>query len=320
MVKNFAITGVAGYIAPRHLQAIKETGNRLIAALDPHDSVGILDQYAPDAKFFTEFERFDRHLDKIRRLGEDQRVHVVSICAPNYLHDAHIRTALRGGADALCEKPLVINPWNLDALQRLEEETGNRVYTVLQLRVHPTIIALKERMDREYNGRKLDIELAYITSRGEWYLRSWKGQDDRSGGLATNIGIHFFDMLIWIFGRVEYFEVHFNDARRIGGYIELERARVKWVLSIDAQDVPAPQREKGQRTFRSITLNGEELEFSEGFTNLHTLVYQHMLEGRGATIDDARQSIQLVYNIRNAGPLGIQDYSHPFLKGRSARG
>ena len=310
MVKNFAITGVAGYIAPRHLQAIKETGNRLIAALDPHDSVGILDQYAPDAKFFTEFERFDRHLDKIRRLGEDQRVHVVSICAPNYLHDAHIRTALRGGADALCEKPLVINPWNLDALQRLEEETGNRVYTVLQLRVHPTIIALKERMDREYNGRKLDIELAYITSRGEWYLRSWKGQDDRSGGLATNIGIHFFDMLIWIFGRVEYFEVHFNDARRIGGYIELERARVKWVLSIDAQDVPAPQREKGQRTFRSITLNGEELEFSEGFTNLHTLVYQHMLEGRGATIDDARQSIQLVYNIRNAGPLGIQDYSH----------
>jgi UDP-N-acetyl-2-amino-2-deoxyglucuronate dehydrogenase len=316
MVKNFAITGVAGYIAPRHLQAIKETGNRLIAALDPHDSVGILDQYAPDARFFTEFERFDRHLEKIRRLGEDQRIHVISICSPNYLHDAHIRTALRAGADALCEKPLVINPWNLESLQRLEEETGRRVYTVLQLRAHPSIIALRDRIQREYTGTKYDIDLAYITARGAWYLRSWKGQLDRSGGLATNIGIHFFDMLTWIFGRVEYFEVHHADTYKAGGYIELERARVRWALSIDINDVPAPLREKGQRTFRSITIDGAELEFSDGFTNLHTLVYKQMLEGNGFGIDDARSSIQLVYNIRNATPIGVQEYSHPFLRRR----
>jgi UDP-N-acetyl-2-amino-2-deoxyglucuronate dehydrogenase len=318
MAKNFAITGVAGYIAPRHLQAIKETGNRLVAALDPHDSVGILDSYFMDARFFTEYERFDRHLEKLRRLGDEHRIHFVSICSPNYLHDAHIRTALRAGADALCEKPLVINPWNLEALQRLEEETGRRVYTVLQLRLHPAILALKEKIAADTSGTKHEIDLAYITSRGAWYDRSWKGDVERSGGLATNIGVHFFDMLTWIFGRVEYFEVHHNEPHKVGGYLELERARVRWVLSIDIHDVPLAFREKGQRTFRSLTIDGAEFEFSEGFTNLHTMVYRDILEGRGFGIDDARQSIQLVHNIRNAAPLGVRDYSHPFLK-RSSR-
>lgn len=313
-MKNFAITGVAGYVAPRHLNAIKETGNRLIAALDPHDSVGILDKFAPDTKFFTEYERFDRYLEKLRRKEEDQRVHFVSICSPNYLHDAHIRTALRVGADALCEKPLVLNPWNLEQLSLLEAETGRRVYTVLQLRVHPTIVALKAEIDAEKRNGKHEIELAYITSRGEWYLRSWKGQAERSGGLATNIGIHFFDMLIWIFGRVEYFEVHVSNARKIGGFIELERARVNWVLSIDFEDVPEEVRKKGQTTYRSITVDGRELEFSGGFTDLHTVVYQETLAGRGHGIDDARASIQLVHNIRNATPIGLQGRSHPLMR------
>ncbi len=310
---NFAITGVAGYVAPRHLRAIRDTGNKLIAALDPHDSVGILDSYAPDARFFTEYERFDRHLEKLRRGGDKDRVHMISICSPNYLHDAHIRTALRVGADALCEKPLVLNPWNLEALQQLESETGKRVFTVLQLRHHPTILGLKEKIDQSPSGTKYDIDLAYVTSRGAWYLRSWKGRIEESGGLGTNIGIHFFDMLIWIFGRVEYFEVHAGDATKNVGYMELERARVRWFLSIDIANVPAELAGKGQRTYRSITVDGEELEFSDGFTDLHTTVYRETLAGRGHGIDDARPSIQLCHAIRNAAPLGVQSYSHPLL-------
>jgi UDP-N-acetyl-2-amino-2-deoxyglucuronate dehydrogenase len=238
MPKNFAITGVAGYVAPRHLRAIKDTGNRLVAAVDPHDSVGILDSYFEDVRFFTEFERFDRHIEKLRRKGEDGRVHYLSICSPNYLHDAHCRFALRVGADAICEKPVVLNPWNIDALQELEKESGKRIYTILQLRVHPSLVSLREKLQKEKQASKRDIELAYITSRGLWYSVSWKGQLERSGGLATNIGIHLFDLLIWLFGKVEHSEVHLSTSTKTGGYIELKNARIKWVLSIDKNDIP----------------------------------------------------------------------------------
>jgi UDP-N-acetyl-2-amino-2-deoxyglucuronate dehydrogenase len=300
MVKNFAITGVAGYIAPRHLQAIKETGNRLVAAMDPHDAVGILDRYFFDVPYFREFERFDRHIEKLRRGVEEDRIHYVSICSPNYLHDAHIRFALRVGADAICEKPLVLNPWNCDALAELEQEHKKRVHTVLQLRVHPACIALREKMLREPRTRKHEVNLTYLTSRGMWYLYSWKGNEAQSGGLATNIGVHFFDLLMWIFGKVEGCEVDQAEPRRIGGKLELERAKVNWSLSIAREDLPAECREKGQTTFRSITVDGQEVEFSEGFTGLHTKVYEEIMAGRGYGIEAARPAIELVYNIRQA--------------------
>jgi UDP-N-acetyl-2-amino-2-deoxyglucuronate dehydrogenase len=312
--KNFALTGVAGYIAPRHLRAIYDTGNNLIAALDTHDAVGILDQYFPQCSFFTEFERFDRHIEKLRRLDEESKIHYVSICSPNYLHDAHIRMALRVGAHAICEKPLVLNPWNLDTLQEIEEETGKKVYNILQLRVHPTLVALKEKVSSQNTREKHKITLTYITSRGRWYDISWKGQLEKSGGLAANIGIHFFDMLIWMFGSVKKSEVHVANLHTMSGILELENAEVQWFLSVDSENIPKECKEKGQRTFRSIRIDGEEIEFSEGFTDLHTKLYQEILEGRGFGMNDARPSIQLAHDIRNTQPTGIKNNSHPFLK------
>ncbi len=313
MAKNFAITGVSGYVAPRHLKAIRETGNNLIAALDPNDSAGILDGYFDDVRFFTEFERFDRYIEKLRRSDESKRIDYVSICSPNYLHDAHARFALRVGANAICEKPLVLNPWNIDALQELEDESGLRIFTILQLRVHPSLIALREKLLNDKSGEKKDVHLTYITSRGPWYLVSWKGQLDRSGGLATNIGIHFFDLLMWFFGNVERSEVHVSTPTTTAGFLELERARVKWFLSVDKTDLPKDVHNKGQRTYRSITINGEEVEFSGGFTDLHTIVYQETLAGRGFGIQDAKSSIVLVHDIREAAIKGITANSHPLL-------
>ncbi len=314
MAYNFAITGVGGYVAPRHLKAIKDTGNSLVAAVDPSDSVGVLDRHFDDVAFFTEFERFDRHIEKLRRMGEQERIHYVSICSPNYLHDAHVRFALRVDADTICEKPLVLNPWNLDALAELEQESGRKINTVLQLRVHPSLIALKKQIESAPFDKKADVELTYITSRGIWYLVSWKGQIERSGGLATNIGIHFFDMLIWLFGDVEKNEVHFSDKMRNSGYIELERARVKWYLSIDRRDLPEAVRKQDQMTFRSITIDGKEIEFSGGFTDLHTEVYRQVLLGNGYGLDAVRPSIDLAHDIREAHATGPSSTSHPFLK------
>ncbi len=305
-MKNFAITGVAGYIAPRHLKAIKDTGNRLIAAFDPHDSVGILDQFSPDTAFFTEFERFDRHLEKLRKGAEEERIDYLTICSPNNLHDAHIRLALRIGADAICEKPLVLNPWNLDALQKLEEEYGRRVYTILQLRVHPSLIALKEKLVTRHSSlvtdsrTKHEVSLTYITSRGLWYDFSWKGDPKKSGGVATNIGVHFFDLLTWYFGKPVLSEVHLSLPNKMSGFIELENANVTWYLSIDRNDLPPEIVEKKKTTYRSITIDGEELEFTEGFTDLHTKVYENTLRGEGFGISDVRPSIELVHSIRNA--------------------
>jgi len=312
-MENFAIMGVAGYIAPRHLQAIRDTGNRLEAALDPHDSVGILDRYFPDASYFTEFERFDRHLEKLRRIDEGGEVRYLSICTPNHLHDSHIRFALRIGAQAICEKPLVLKPWNLDALQELEQETGGRVSTVLQLRVHPALVELKRALESAPSKRKHDVCLTYVTSRGPWYQYSWKGSPERSGGVATNIGIHFFDMLLWFFGRPAYNIVHLSEAKRMAGFLELERANVRWFLSAERSDLPTGEIARGRSTYRSITVDGKELEFTEGFTDLHTRVYEHILAGNGFGIEDARPSIQLVYDIRSARACDEADHRHPFL-------
>jgi UDP-N-acetyl-2-amino-2-deoxyglucuronate dehydrogenase len=316
MSKNFAIIGVGGYIAPRHLKAIKETENNLVAALDINDSVGILDRFFPDVPFFTEFERFDRYAEKLRRQGDNKRIEYVSICSPNYLHDAHIRFALRIGAHAICEKPLVLNPWNLDALQEIERETGCRVNTILQLRVHPSLITLKETIKRHVNSSckvKHDVTLTYITSRGPWYLNSWKGNLERAGGVATNIGIHFFDLLIWLFGEVLVNEVHYSNSVKTGGYLELENARIRWFLSIDRNDLPVTAIEKRLSTFRSITVDGEEIEFSEGFSDLHTVVYQETLSNKGFSLEDARSAIEVAHNIRVAQATGIRENSHPFL-------
>lgn len=314
MSKNFAIIGCAGYVAPRHLKAIKDTGNNLVAAVDPHDSVGILDSHFDNVSFFTEFERFDRHIEKLRREGEEYQVHYISICSPNYLHDAHIRFALRVGADAICEKPVVIKPWNIDALEILEKESGHKVYTVLQLRHHKSIIELRDKLQKETSDKKYDIELTYITPRGPWYQYSWKGRVQQSGGLATNIGIHFFDLLIWLFGKVEYKEVHVSTATHIAGFLELEKARVKWFLSIDKKDLPPQAVAQGKGTYRSLTMNGEEIEFSGGFTDLHTVVYREILAGRGFGLKDARPSVEIVHEIREAEPIGRSSNSHPFLK------
>jgi UDP-N-acetyl-2-amino-2-deoxyglucuronate dehydrogenase len=294
---NFALTGAAGYVAPRHLKAIRDTGNALVAAVDPHDSVGVLDQYFPEAAFFTEFERFDRHLEKLRRGRVDERIEYISICSPNNLHDAHIRLALRIGADAICEKPLVINPWNLDALQELELETGRRVWTVLQLRVHPALVALKARLDAEPETRHT-VDLRYITSRGPWYRYSWKGSEEKSGGLATNIGVHFFDLLLWLFGGAQTVTVRERNDLRASGALALARADVQWLLSIDRNDLPQQSSSSGAPTFRSIVIDGEEIEFSDGFADLHTRVYERTLAGDGFGIADARPAIELVHGIR----------------------
>lgn len=313
--KNFALTGAAGFVAPRHLTAIKDTGNRLLAAVDPHDAVGILDRYSFNVRFFTEFERFDRHLEKLRRGPDEERAHYVSICSPNYLHDAHIRLALRVGAHAICEKPLVINPWNLDALQELEHETGCRVHTVLQLRLHPLLQALKTRLEGERASHPHEVCLTYVTARGRWYDVSWKGSAERSGGLLTNIGIHFFDLLIWLFGPVVAVSVHLEEQKRMAGFIELERARVHWFLSTEISDLPFVAEPGVKTTFRSITVDGEELEFSDGFGNLHTRVYEEVLAGRGFGIEEARPSIALTHRIRQtaiAPPHNAADL-HPML-------
>ncbi len=298
-MKNFALIGAAGYIAPRHLKAIRDTGNRLVAALDKHDNVGILDSYFPECDFFTEFERFDRHLDKLKRQGT--KIDYVSICTPNYLHDSHIRFALRHGADAICEKPLVLNPWNVDALAQFELETGRSVNTILQLRLHPSIMALR---DRVLNERPIDkvyyVELTYITSRGHWYNISWKGDTTKSGGVATNIGIHFFDMLIWVFGAVKLSEVNDLSANSASGVLHLERANVRWFLSINYEDIPDEVRLAGKRTFRTLKMEGEEIEFSDGFTDLHTKSYEEILKGNGFSLLDARPSVELAHRIRTA--------------------
>lgn len=313
-MQNFALIGAAGYIAPRHMQAIKATGNNLVAAYDPNDSVGIIDSHFPDAHFFTEFERFDRHVDKLRRMNHGNRIDFVSICSPNYLHDAHMRFALRAGADAICEKPLVLNPWNIDGLQEIERDTGRRVNTILQLRVHPAIMALREKVQAGLKDRKYEVDLTYITSRGRWYLQSWKGDINKSGGIATNIGVHFFDMLHYIFGGLQQNVVHLSTETKAAGYLEYEHARVRWFLSVDVDDVPQAAREAGQRTYRSITANGEEIEFSGGFTDLHTRSYEEILAGRGFGLEENRTAISTVAAIRVATPAALTGDYHPFLK------
>jgi UDP-N-acetyl-2-amino-2-deoxyglucuronate dehydrogenase len=297
-MKNFALIGAAGYIAPRHLQAIRDTKNNLVAALDKSDTVGVMDSYFPNADFFTEFERFDRHLDKLKRQGI--AVDFVSICSPNYLHDSHIRFALRQGADAICEKPLVLNPWNVDALAEIEKETGRKIYTILQLRLHPSIIALRNKVLNGPKDKVYDVDLTYITSRGNWYHRSWKGEASKSGGIATNIGIHFFDMLIWVFGDVKKVVVNELKSDVGSGYLELQRARVNWKLSINFDHLPEKVKTDGKRTYRSLTMDGEQIEFSDGFTELHTRSYEEILKGKGFGLEEAKPSIEISYKIRNS--------------------
>ncbi|NTV99686.1 MAG: Gfo/Idh/MocA family oxidoreductase [Oscillochloris sp.] len=316
MTRNFALTGVGGYIAPRHLKAIKDTGNQLIAAVDPKDSVGILDHFGFDVRFFTEFERFDRYLEKLRRGPDERRAHYISVCAPNYLHDAHCRLALRIGSHAICEKPLVINPWNLDTLQELEHESGKRIYNVLQLRVHPKLVQLRKMLLEDRRAIQRDVVLTYITSRGPWYHVSWKGLEEKSGGVATNIGIHLFDLLLWLFGEAGEARVYHKDPRRISGFLELERARVRWYLSVDPADLPFAAEPGRRTTYRSITVDGEEIEFTEGFADLHTRVYEEILAGRGFGIEDARPSIRLVHSLRTARLCDEDEMMHPLLKSR----
>jgi len=323
---NFALTGVAGYIAPRHLNAIQDSGNTLLAACDPHDSVGILDRYFPKTSFFTEYERFDRHIEKLRRGPLEERVHYVSICSPNHLHDAHIRQALRVGSDAICEKPVVLNPWNLDALAELEEEYGQRIWTVLQLRVHPSILKLKAKLEKQFgiteqkkSGKRCQVDLTYITTRGLWYDYSWKGQVEKSGGIATNIGVHFFDLLLWLFGYVRSSEMHLSQRRRMGGYLNLRNADVRWYLSLESDDLPDDVARSGGSTFRSIVVDGKELEFTGGFADLHTEVYKATLEGKGFGLEDAYPSIQLVHTLRHASPITVPDdeITHGLVRGRN---
>lgn len=299
-MKNFALIGAAGYIAPRHMRAVKDTGHRVVAALDPNDSVGIMDSFFPDAHFFTEFERFDRHVDKRRREGEGQRIDAMAICSPNYLHDSHMRFALRSGATAICEKPVVLNPWNLDALAEVERESGGRLFTILQLRLHPAIVALRERIAAIPDHTRFEVDLNYVTSRGRWYFQSWKGDERKSGGIATNIGVHFFDMLHFLFGALQTNTVQLMTPSRAAGYLEYQRARVRWFMSLELDDVPAAERANGLTTFRSITVDGEEIEFSGGFTDLHTRSYQEIFAGNGFGIGANRSAIEAVAGIRNA--------------------
>ena len=312
-MKNFALIGAAGYIAPRHLKAIKDTNNNLLAALDKFDSVGVMDSYFPDAAFFVETERFDRHIEKLR-FDKGIKLDYFSICTPNYLHDAHIRMALRRGADAICEKPLVLNPWNLDALSKMEQESGQKIWNILQLREHESIVKLKGKIDRAPKDKIFDVDLTYLTSRGNWYYTSWKGNVSKSGGIATNIGVHFYDMLSFIFGDIKRNVVHIHTHDRAAGYLEFERARVRWFLSINYDVLPNEIKDKKQRTFRSIKIEGEELEFSGGFTDLHTKVYKSILEGKGHGLEDARKAIEIVHEIRNSTPIGTKGEYHPFAK------
>jgi UDP-N-acetyl-2-amino-2-deoxyglucuronate dehydrogenase len=312
---NFTLIGAAGYIAPRHMKAIKDTGNNLVAALDKNDSVGVIDSYFPEASFFTEFERFDRFVYKLHKTSS--KIDFVSIASPNYLHDAHIRFALRNDADAICEKPLVLNPHNIDQLQLMEQETGKKVYNILQLRLHPSIMALKQKVanELEKNPDKIyDIDLTYLTSRGKWYFISWKGDETKSGGVASNIGVHFFDMLSWIFGPIEQNIVHLKNPDANAGFMRLKNANVRWFLSVNYDYIPDEIKAKGQRTYRSITVDGDDFEFSEGFTDLHTRSYEEILKGNGFGLEEARNSIEIVTMIRKLTPLGLQGEYHPFCK------
>lgn len=310
-MKRFALIGAAGYIAPRHMKAIAATENELVAAFDPNDSVGIIDSHFPEADFFTEFERFDRHVDKLRR--GTRGIDYMAICSPNYLHDAHMRFALRSGADAICEKPLVLNPWNIDGLVEIEKDTGSKINTILQLRLHPAIISLREKINAGKQDTKVDVDLTYIAARGHWYLQSWKGEAKKSGGIATNIGVHFYDMLQFLFGELQENQVHYSSETKAAGYLEYAHARVRWFLSIDVTDVPKAVRENGQRTYRSIKVAGEEIEFSGGFTDLHTRSYEEILAGRGFGLEENRVAIETVADIRGATPLGRVGSYHPFL-------
>lgn len=310
--KNFAMIGAAGYIAPRHMKAIADNNGKLLAALDPSDSVGILDSFFPDTDFFVEMERFDRHLDRLIREGVP--IHFLSVCSPNYLHDSHIRLGLRLGADVICEKPLVLNPWNVDALAEMEYESGKYIYTILQLRWHPSMIALRNKVRRNRKKKIYDIDLTYLTARGNWYYTSWKGDEEKSGGIATNIGIHFFDVLIWIFGEVKRNVVHLHTHDRAAGYLELESARVRWFLSINEEVFPEKIINQEKRTYRSLVIDGEEVEFSDGFDELHTMSYQKILDGKGFGIDEVRPSIQLAHDIRNADPVGLVRPYHPLVE------
>lgn len=307
-MKRFVLIGAAGYVAPRHMRAIRDTGNTMVAALDPNDSVGIIDSYFPESAFFTEFERFDRYVSKLKRNGIP--IDYVSICSPNYLHDAHIRFGLRNGADVICEKPLVLNPWNVEGLREIEKDTGKHVYTILQLRLHPALQELKRQVDAAPPGKVFYVNLTYITSRGNWYFASWKGDIEKSGGIATNIGIHFFDMLHWIFGDVVENHVYVRTHDRASGYLRLEKARVNWFLSINSNTITDAIRQNGARTFRSITVEGREIEFSEGFTDLHTLSYQSVLDGQGFGLEEAAQAVEIAYAIRNAQPTGLNGHEH----------
>lgn len=311
-MKHFAIIGVGGYIAPRHLKAIKDTGNVLVSAYDKNDSVGIMDSYFPNAAFFTEQELFDRHNTKLKDRGE--QIDYVSVCTPNYLHDAHTRYGLRLGADVICEKPLVLNPWNIDGLHHVEESSGHRAYTILQLRLHDKIAALKKKVEEGPKDKIYDIDLTYITSRGNWYYASWKGNINKSGGVATNIGVHFYDMLSWIFGKVIKNVVHVASHDRVAGYMELEKARVRYFLSINGDTLPQNAVEGEKRTYRTLNIDGEEFEFSQGFTELHTKSYQEILAGRGFGIEEARNCINIVYEIRNATPVGLVGDYHPLAR------
>ena len=315
-MKRFALIGASGYIAPRHMKAIKETGNLLIAALDPYDGIGVMDSYFPQASFFTEYERFDRFVDKWHR-EHDKKIDYISIASPNYLHDSHIRFALKSGCDAICEKPLVLNPHNIDQLKVIENETGKKVYNILQLRLHPSIIALKEKVSKELekNPNKIyEIDLTYLTSRGKWYFVSWKGDEAKSGGIASNIGVHFYDMLCWIFGDVEENVVHLKTPDTNAGSFKLKNANVRWFLSVNYDYIPEDVKQEGVRTYRSITVDGEEIEFSGGFTDLHTRSYEEILKGNGFGLDEAYGSIRTVSTIRNLEPIGMKGDYHPFVK------
>jgi UDP-N-acetyl-2-amino-2-deoxyglucuronate dehydrogenase len=314
MTHRFALVGAAGYIAPRHMKAVRETGNTLVAAFDPNDSVGVIDSYFPDAQFFTEFERFDRYIDKLHRSRNGSNIEYLSICSPNYLHDSHMRFGLRSGADVICEKPLVLNPWNIDGLKEIERDSGRKVSTILQLRLHPEIIKLRNKIRAGASAhQKQDVDLTYITSRGNWYLQSWKGDNKKSGGIATNIGVHFFDMLHFIYGRLQDNTVHLNTPTKAAGFLEYEHARVRWFLSLDVNDVPAVERAQGKRTYRTLTANGESIEFSDGFTDLHTRSYEEILAGRGFGLEENRAAVETVAHIRNATIVNDSQQSHPFV-------